>query len=176
MQVLSHLTWALPSSPRELLPGVFVLWVKLLSTASVITQGCVLGNWDSKKTFLCRWSFSLMRHTVLWVCFPLLLLRPMSAVFKCSWQQTNHELKMCGNVVCHEDQSVEESIYIWVTAALCFGQDIPNQFYRDPGSLHEILRSVASELLLVSFNSLQNCGLTLITFCCSAMQEFCSQE
>ncbi|OWK59656.1 Cell cycle checkpoint protein RAD17 [Lonchura striata] len=28
-----------------------------------------------------------------------------------------------------------------VTAALCFGQDIPNQFYRDPGSLHEILRS-----------------------------------
>lgn len=114
MQVLSHLTWALPSSPRELLPGVFVLWVKLLSTASVITQGCVLGNWDSKKTFLCRWSFSLMRHTVLWVCFPLLLLRPMSAVFKCSWQQTNHELKMCGNVVCHEDQSVEESIYIWM--------------------------------------------------------------
>ncbi|XP_023800611.1 cell cycle checkpoint protein RAD17 isoform X1 [Cyanistes caeruleus] len=35
-------------------------------------------------------------------------------------------------------------------------EDIPNQFYRDPGSLHEILRSVANKLLIMSFSNLQS--------------------
>lgn len=63
---------------------------------------------------------------------------------------------MCGNVVCRDNQSVEEYLHLNVmTAALCFAQDIPNQFYREPGSLHDILRSVASKLLIVSFRHLQ---------------------